>query len=324
MYGLQVGLQALPPWLEAIYRSLGERAEALRQAPYPRYTGPVIAPFAPEQVAAFREAERIRQYQPEFERAAAELGRGAESFPARYREYMNPYTEAVVEQLAKVGGRTLRENILPQLEAQFVGLGQTRSSRYDELKARHARDLEEAILREQQKALMAGYGEAGKQFQEEKLRQLEAGRRQAELGRYKQAGHLADIEQLMHAGQAKQAHAQRVAEEARAEHAREAYFPHAMLQQQAGIMAGVPQAGIHAQAMYQPAPMQPVVNLPGQLGAAAMGLYGLGQMQRAHGGSIKSPRLKKSFGIPNLKFKTSNKHQKHMKMKFKKSHEGRF
>ena len=322
----QIGLTELPPWLKEPYQKMIQRGEELSQMQYPRYEGPTITPFTKPTLQALELSKQTGEHVPFYRAAQEQLQKGAETFPEHYEKYMNPYIKNVIEQLANVGGRTLRENIFPQLEAQFVGLGQERSTRHDELRARHARDLEEAILREQQKALMSGYGEAGKQFNEEKIRQLEAGRRQAELGRYAQAGKIGDIEQLMHAGQLEQAQAQNVANEARQEYLRQAYYPHQMLQQQMGLMQGVPQQGITSQAMYNPAPQVAQVNIPGQMGAAAMGLYGASQMGqgRKAGGSIKSPRLKKPFGLSSLKFKSSNKPQKHMKMKFKNPHEGSF
>lgn len=326
MFGFNIGLNEFPPWLKDFYQRMAQRAAEHEQMPYPRYEGETIAPFAPETKEAFDLSHRLGAYAPYYERAGQQYERGAQEFPEHAERYMNPYVKHVVEQLANVGGRSLKENILPQLEAQFVGLGQTRSTRHDELRARHARDLEEAVLREQQKALMQGYGEAGKQFSEEQLRHLQAGRAQAELGRYQHAGNIGDIEQLMHTGQMKQAHAQNVANEARQEHLRQAYYPQAQLQSQMGIMQGIPQSGITSNAMYQPAPQVPQVNMPGQLGAAAMGLYGAAQMGhgRAHGGSIKSPKTNKAFGISHLKFKSSNTPQKNTKMKFKNPHEGRF
>ena len=120
---------------------------------------------------------------------------------------------------------------------------------------------------------MQGYSESGRQFESEKARQLEAGRRQAELGRYEQAGRLGDIEQLMAAGQAKQGHAQNVANEARQEFYRQAYFPFQQVQNFASTLSGVPQAGITSSATYNPPPLQPHVNMAGNIGAAAAGLW---------------------------------------------------
>lgn len=321
-----VGLTELPPWLKEPYQKMTQKAEELAQEKYPFYQGPTIAPFSEATMRGLNISQNTGAHIPFYKLAQEQLELGSQTFPQHYKKYMNPYIESVIEQLSKVGGRTFKENILPQLEAQFVGLGQGRSTRHDELRARAMRDLEEGILREQQKALMSGYGEAGKQFQEEKLRQLEAGRREAELGRYAQAGQMGDIEQLLHAGQLEQAQAQNVLNEARQEFLRQAYYPHQMLQQQMGLMQGIPQTGITSQANYMPAPQVAQVNVPGQMGAAAMGLYGASQMAqgRKEGGSIKTPRVKNAFGLSNLKFKSSNKPQKHMKMKSRNLHEGRF
>lgn len=323
----------LPPNYKKYIDEIIEQSRGL-SAPdvqYQGFLGMMAAPLDPLQLEAYNLSKNTGNYAMPFMAAANQFERGAESFPEHYENYMNPYVKSVIEQLSSLGGRTLKENILPQLEAHFVGLGQERSTARDEMMARAARDLEEAVLREQSKALMQGYGETGKQFQEEKLRQLEAGKAQANLGRYRQAARFGDIEQLQNAGQMGRGYHQEVLGEQKAEHARQQHYPEAQLQRHAALVQGMPHSSISSQVQWNPAPMQPHMNVPGQLGAAAVNLYGAGQMGgmgKAQGGAIKSgasasPRLKKPFGISQMKFKSSNKPKTHPKMKFKHPHEGR-
>ena len=325
MFGYNISANELPDWYKVPWMEAVKRSEALTHpnVPYQRFPEHAVAPLNKWHQQAFDLARQTGAQEPYFAQAGEQFGRGSESFPEHYEQYMNPYMEQVVNQLAKMGGRSLEEHVLPQIQAQYVGQGAERSTAHDEQRARAMRDMNEAILREQQKALFQGYGETGKQFQEEKLRQLAAGAKQAELGRYAQAGKMADIEQLIQPAELERNLEQRQQEHKQLEHARQQHFPAAQLQQHVGLMQGVPQTGVSSQTMYQPAPMTPHVNMPGQLGAAAMGLYGASQMGRAHGGAVTSNKTKKPFGISHMKFKSSNKPQKHSKMKYKHPHEGR-
>ena len=75
-------------------------------------------------------------------------------------QYMNPYNQAVTDQIAKLGARNLSENILPQISSDFIKAGGYGSTRQRDLVGRAARDTQESILSEQAKALQSGYGQA--------------------------------------------------------------------------------------------------------------------------------------------------------------------
>ena len=96
------------------------------------------------------------------------LGAGMRTFPQAVAEYMNPYTKAVVEQLGDIGVRQLQEKYLPAVGEEFIRAGQfgpgPGSTRMGEFGARALRDVNEAILAEQSKALQAGYGQAADIF----------------------------------------------------------------------------------------------------------------------------------------------------------------
>lgn len=96
------------------------------------------------------------------------LSAAQRTFPQAAAEYMNPYTRAVVDQLADVGVRQLQEKYLPAIGQEFIGAGQfgvgPGSSRMGEFGARALRDVQQSILAEQSKALQAGYGQAADIF----------------------------------------------------------------------------------------------------------------------------------------------------------------
>jgi len=75
-------------------------------------------------------------------------------------QYMNPYNQAVTDQIAKLGARNLSENILPQISSDFIKAGGYGSTRQRDLVGRAARDTQESILNQQAQALQSGYGQA--------------------------------------------------------------------------------------------------------------------------------------------------------------------
>ena len=87
--------------------------------------------------------------------------------------YMNPYTQAVTDQIAKLGARNLTENLLPGVSDQFTRAGQFGSSRMGEFGSRALRDTQEAILNQQAQALQQGYGQALTASQADAARQAQ-------------------------------------------------------------------------------------------------------------------------------------------------------
>ena len=91
--------------------------------------------------------------------------------PDQIAAYMNPYSDAVVNRIATLGARNLKENILPQISDNFVSSGQWGSQRQGELSDRALRDTQEAILAQQAQALEQGYTTAGQQYATDAARQ---------------------------------------------------------------------------------------------------------------------------------------------------------
>lgn len=79
--------------------------------------------------------------------------------PQVVSSYLNPYNDAVTKQIATLGERNLRENILPSLSDAFVSAGQSGSGREADLMGRAARDTQSAILAQQAGVLQQGYGQ---------------------------------------------------------------------------------------------------------------------------------------------------------------------
>lgn len=98
------------------------------------------------------------------------LGAAAQTFPGAAQQYMSPYTDAVVNRIAQLGGRNLSENLLPQISDQFVRAGQYGSPQQRDVIGRAVRDTQESVLGQQAQALESGYGQAGQLFGQDQAR----------------------------------------------------------------------------------------------------------------------------------------------------------
>jgi hypothetical protein len=74
--------------------------------------------------------------------------------------YLNPYTQQVVDRIGDMGARTLREKLLPEISDNFIRSGQFGGSRQAEAIGRGLRDTMEGISAAQGQALNAGYGQS--------------------------------------------------------------------------------------------------------------------------------------------------------------------
>lgn len=97
----------------------------------------------------------------------------AKSSAQNIGQYMNPYTQNITDQMAKLGARNLSENLLPAVSDQFVRAGQFGGSRMGEFGSRALRDTQEAVLNQQAQALQSGYGQALEASQADLARQAQ-------------------------------------------------------------------------------------------------------------------------------------------------------
>lgn len=99
------------------------------------------------------------------------LGAAGQSTAQNIGQYMNPYTEQVVNRLGQMGLRTLNEQLLPGISDRMIAAGQFGGTRQAELMGRALRDTMEGISAQQSQALQQGFGQA-------------AGLAQGDLSRY--------------------------------------------------------------------------------------------------------------------------------------------
>jgi hypothetical protein len=97
------------------------------------------------------------------------LDAAGQSSVSNIGQYMNPYTQQVVNRIGELGSRNLSENIMPQIEGRYIQAGQlgfggrggmgTPSGMMTDT-ARAVRDVSADVLAQQTAALQSGYTDA--------------------------------------------------------------------------------------------------------------------------------------------------------------------
>lgn len=194
----------LPPWFEGYQQGLLGRANVVAGEPWQQYQLPPQASFdavANARIAPFTEdtktgwnlgREAATSYDPTLRAgidattgalAAPGAGatanpfiqRGALSWPSQAGAYMNPFTEHVASRLVDLSNRNLFENVLPNVNDNFVKSGMFGSSRHGDFTNRAVRDQGESLLGALSNAYSSAYNQGASQFSADASRQLEAG-----------------------------------------------------------------------------------------------------------------------------------------------------
>lgn len=76
---------------------------------------------------------------------------------SQYQKYMSPYTQQVVDNIARLGKRNFEENIMPGVNSAMIGSGQFGSTRNADILSRAAVQAANDITGQQSNALQAGY-----------------------------------------------------------------------------------------------------------------------------------------------------------------------
>ena len=74
--------------------------------------------------------------------------------------YMNPYNNAVTDNIARLGARNLQENLMPAVNSDYIRAGQYGSTNMMAQIGRDVRDTNDDILGKQADVLQQGYGQA--------------------------------------------------------------------------------------------------------------------------------------------------------------------
>lgn len=96
--------------------------------------------------------------------------------------YMNPYTDQVVNRVGDLAARQLNEKLMPAINDDFIRAGQYGSSRMQEITGRALRDTQESALAQQGSLLNQGYTQAGQLFGQDASRMAGLAGQQGQLG----------------------------------------------------------------------------------------------------------------------------------------------
>lgn len=164
----------LPDWYTNYAMDILSNQQAISNQPYTLYNAPRIAQFAPQQQQAFDlTSQAAGAFQPGLQQATQTTGsvdpyaglyaaqpyyqQAGQTSASQVGQYMNPYTENVVNRIGELGARTLNEQVLPGIRDKFIGGGTYGGSRNAELFGRGVRDAMEGISAAQAQALQSGY-----------------------------------------------------------------------------------------------------------------------------------------------------------------------
>lgn len=276
----QISSTATPAYFqEAQRRVIGGALDTASQ-PYTPYTQQRLAAMTPDQLAAFQNVRgAVGQYQPAVQTGigyATQAGAGFD--PSQFQDYMNPYTEGVVDRIATLGTRNLSENILPQVQNNFVGSGGFGGGRHEEFTARAMRDANESILSEQAKALSSGYDQAMGNYQAAQNRSLQAGIGLGNLANTGQTYDLTGAAALEGVGQSQQADEQRNLDLGYQDFLTQQQYPQQQLSWVNSILSGSQQPTTTTSTTTAPGTAsQQAPSALGQIAGAGLGIFGLGR-----------------------------------------------
>jgi hypothetical protein len=186
---------------------------------------------------------------------------------------MDPYMEQVVNKIATQGNRNFSENILPQLESKFVGLGQYGSKRHGDLAARASRDVQSEISDRQYQAMSGGYQQAAQIFAADQARAIESARALSGVTEAEQAANFRDIAGMESVANQAQQEAQRKLDIGYEDWFAEESGDEQRLSAHLARMQGLPVS--HSRTGYVPRPAESYMNTAGQLGNWATNMLGM-------------------------------------------------
>lgn len=251
---------AAPSWYTDYLSNLAQQGQTASQGA--QYVG-----ATPLQQQAFEQtAQNVGSYMPSLE-AATNLARqtGDYNVAQAAGEFMNPYTERVVNELGRLGRSNIEKYLAPQATAAAVGSGQFGSKRGAEVLGQAINTGLSNLNLAQSQALQTGYGQALQAAQQQEAARLAASQQLGNLASQRQALGLGDINALATLGSQQQQIAQN-----------EQLFPFQTAAQQAALLRGytIPTSVSSTYTgpipgAYSPSPLSQIAGVGSLLGALA-------------------------------------------------------
>jgi len=129
-------------------------------------------------------------YKPQLTAAQQTAGGVAAGItPEKINQFMNPYTQNVVDEMGRLQQQNIQRNVMPQLKAGFVGSGGLGSQRYANATGQTMADMQSNLTGQQYGALSSGFQNAIQNAINEGQMQTQAGQLQSQLaGQEQQLG----------------------------------------------------------------------------------------------------------------------------------------
>jgi hypothetical protein len=147
-------------------------------------------------------------YQPGLTAAGQTAASAAGVDTGDINRFMNPYTENVVNEMARLSQQNVQRNLLPTLKAGFVGTGGLGSQRYATALGQGLADTQANLTGQQYGALSSGYKSAVEQALQNAQIENQAAQTQANIAAKEQELGLAGASALTKAGAEQQAYEQ--------------------------------------------------------------------------------------------------------------------
>lgn len=119
--------------------------------------------------------------------------------------YMNPYTQNVVDEMGRLQGRQINENLLPAMQGAAGSMGSFGSQRQFNATGNMLRDMQSNLMGQQYGALNTGYSNAMTAAQADLQRQMQAGQTLGGLGSQQQQAATSGMKNLYDLGSQEQA-----------------------------------------------------------------------------------------------------------------------
>jgi hypothetical protein len=122
------------------------------------YTGPRIAPFSANQLAGIMSTRNTAAaYNPASMQAGNLITSATGLDPQGARGIMSPYISGVVDEIARQGNQNLTQNVLPNIDDQFIKAGQFKSSRQGDITSDAIAKSQREISGLQSQAMQSGF-----------------------------------------------------------------------------------------------------------------------------------------------------------------------
>lgn len=142
---VDASVQGVPDYVQTYQLGLLNMGNQLASQPYANYPGQTVANLTPDQLQAQQMTEQnANAANPALQQSQNLYSQAGQGFNQNnFNQYMNPYQNDVVNALTNASNTNFSQNVMPQLNSQFVGNGMYGGSR-------NAQILSDAAVQNQQ------------------------------------------------------------------------------------------------------------------------------------------------------------------------------